>query len=139
MRIRTVLAFVIIAFVIGCDESAFAPRPGASAARSPQAPSGAASANAALARFPAGCPDPESGSSVHASAGMVVTDAALATQVGVDVLASGGNAVDAAVATAFALAVVYPAAGNIGGGGFLVAHVGGQNVALDFRETAPAK
>lgn len=69
---------------------------------------------------------------------MVVTDATLATRIGVQVLEAGGNAVDAAVATAFALAVVYPGAGNIGGGGFLVARVDGQAHALDFRETAPA-
>ena len=70
--------------------------------------------------------------------GMVVTDAALGTKVGRDVLAAGGNAVDAAIATAFALAVVYPTAGNVGGGGFMVARVGGDAYALDFRETAPA-
>ncbi len=69
---------------------------------------------------------------------MVSTDAALATEVGQRVLAAGGNAVDAAVATAFALAVVLPSAGNVGGGGFLVARVNGQAHALDFRETAPA-
>jgi gamma-glutamyltranspeptidase/glutathione hydrolase len=82
-----------------------------------------------------------------AQPGLVVSDAPLATQVGVDVLEAGGNAMDAAVATAFALAVVYPQAGNLGGGGFLVARFhddatdaadGFTEVALDFRETAPA-
>jgi len=69
---------------------------------------------------------------------MVATDAALATKVGVDMLANGGNAVDAAVATALALAVVFPSAGNVGGGGVLVARVDSRSYALDFRETAPA-
>jgi gamma-glutamyltranspeptidase / glutathione hydrolase len=76
--------------------------------------------------------------SVSAEHGMVVSDAALATRVGVDVLRSGGSAVDAAVATAFALAVVWPTAGNIGGGGFALLSVGGETAALDFREVAPA-
>ncbi len=69
--------------------------------------------------------------------GMVVSDAPLATRVGVDVLKGGGTAADAAIATAFALAVVRPSAGNIGGGGFVVASIGGKSFALDFRETAP--
>jgi gamma-glutamyltranspeptidase/glutathione hydrolase len=70
--------------------------------------------------------------------GIVATDAPLATHVGVAVLARGGNAVDAAVATAFALAVVMPAAGNVGGGGFIVVHTAdGVDAALDFREVAP--
>jgi gamma-glutamyltranspeptidase/glutathione hydrolase len=76
---------------------------------------------------------------VTAAHGMVATDAPLATHVGAEVLRHGGNAVDAAVATAFALAVVWPAAGNIGGGGFIVAQMAGSPpVALDFREMAPA-
>lgn len=70
--------------------------------------------------------------------GMVVTEAPLASHVGADVLWEGGNAVDAAVASAFALAVVYPAAGNLGGGSFLVARMSdGESVALDAREAAP--
>ncbi|HSJ13620.1 MAG TPA: gamma-glutamyltransferase [Longimicrobiales bacterium] len=74
----------------------------------------------------------------HAANALVVSDAPLATQVGVEVLRAGGNAVDAAIATAFALAVVYPEAGNIGGGGFLVARLAdGTEAALDFREKAP--
>ncbi|MBR9989561.1 MAG: gamma-glutamyltransferase [Gemmatimonadetes bacterium] len=69
---------------------------------------------------------------------MVATDAPLATGVGVQVMRDGGNAVDAAVATAFALAVVYPEAGNVGGGGFMVTRMAdGSTAALDFREKAP--
>lgn len=69
---------------------------------------------------------------------MVVTDNSIASKIGRDVLARGGNAVDAAVAAAFALAVAYPAAGNLGGGGFAVVRIGAKAHALDFRETAPA-
>ncbi len=70
--------------------------------------------------------------------GMVVTAHQLATRVGVDVLERGGNAVDAAVAVGYALAVVYPAAGNLGGGGFMTIQlVNGRKTFLDFREKAP--
>jgi gamma-glutamyltranspeptidase/glutathione hydrolase len=75
---------------------------------------------------------------VAAENGMVVTAQHLATEVGVDVLRRGGNAVDAAVAVGYALAVVYPAAGNLGGGGFMTVHFAdGRNTFIDFRETAP--
>ena len=72
--------------------------------------------------------------------GLVVSVSAPASEVGVDILKQGGNAVDAAVATAFALAVTYPAAGNIGGGGFMVVHPGdgGDPLVIEYRETAPA-
>jgi gamma-glutamyltranspeptidase/glutathione hydrolase len=73
-----------------------------------------------------------------APSGMVATDAKRATNVGQQILEQGGNAVDAAVATTFALAVVYPEAGNIGGGGFMVARMADTTAALDFREEAPS-
>ncbi|HYB51752.1 MAG TPA: gamma-glutamyltransferase [Burkholderiaceae bacterium] len=75
---------------------------------------------------------------VAAEHGMVVTAQHLATQVGVDVLKQGGNAIDAAVAVGYALAVVYPAAGNLGGGGFMTIRLAdGRRTFLDFREKAP--
>jgi len=75
---------------------------------------------------------------VAAENGMVVTAQHLATHVGVDVLKDGGNAVDAAVAVGYALAVVYPAAGNLGGGGFMTIQLAdGRTTFLDFREKAP--
>jgi len=75
---------------------------------------------------------------VRAGTGMVVSQHWLASEVGRDVLAAGGNAIDAAIATGFALAVVHPSAGNIGGGGFMVVRFpNGQTAAIDFREKAP--
>ncbi len=77
--------------------------------------------------------------SVTVNNGAVVSAHPLASKVGVAVLKQGGNAVDAAIAVQLALAVVYPGAGNIGGGGFLVAHLSdGKNIAIDYREAAPA-
>ncbi len=75
---------------------------------------------------------------VYGRQGVVSTASAIASEVGLDILKNGGNAVDAAIATAFAMAVTWPSAGNIGGGGFLVYHgVNGEATAFDFREKAP--
>lgn len=77
---------------------------------------------------------------VVAKHGMVVAQEKLAARIGADVLARGGNAVDAAVATGCAMAVTYPRAGNIGGGGFMLIHLAktSEDIAIDYRETAPA-
>ena len=133
MSLRRTFALFAAAFV-ACTPP---PAPSRSGVTAP-APAASAKPAAPAPRFPAdwayaqGAPSPES------AQGMVATDAALATRVGVDVLDNGGNAIDAAVATAFALAVVFPTAGNVGGGGVLVARVESRSYALDFRETAPA-
>jgi gamma-glutamyltranspeptidase / glutathione hydrolase len=82
----------------------------------------------------------QTGATVTAPRGMVVSANTLASQVGMEVLQAGGNAVDAAIATGFALAVVHPTAGNIGGGGFMVIRFpDGRATAIDFREKAPLR
>ncbi|MCL2447781.1 MAG: gamma-glutamyltransferase [Polyangiaceae bacterium] len=142
-------AFAALALAGGCASGDRAgpsvPAPGLAPSPPPPAaapPSAAAAAHEAgllpAPVFPEGWPFRANETAARSPAGMVTSDAALATRVGAGVLASGGNAVDAAVATALALAVVYPTAGNVGGGGFAVIRASGQSYALDFRETAPA-
>ncbi|BEP67706.1 MULTISPECIES: gamma-glutamyltransferase [Variovorax] len=93
---------------------------------------------AALTLAAAGGAQAASQAPVAAEHGMVVSAQHLASKVGVDVLKRGGNAVDAAVAVGYALAVVYPAAGNLGGGGFMTVQLAdGRKTFLDFREKAP--
>ena len=78
---------------------------------------------------------------IEARNGIVASVSAPGSEAGISILKAGGNAVDAAVATAFALAVAYPPAGNLAGGGFMLVHPApgeGDPVAIDYRETAPA-
>src|SRR5579862_4403657 len=77
---------------------------------------------------------------VHGRHGMLASSSGIATSAGLEVLKRGGNAVDAAVAVALALAVTHPSAGNLGGGGFMVVRMAdGRAVAIDYREKAPAR
>ena len=84
--------------------------------------------------------DPYAAHGIVAQHGLVVAQEKIAAHIGADVLKRGGNAVDAAVAVGFTMAVTYPRAGNIGGGGFMVIHSAErhEDIAIDYRETAPA-
>src|SRR5262249_18819229 len=119
MRHAIPLAPLVFAVVSGCSPSEAGSRDTA----------GAAPTQARRALHPARV--------ATADSAMIVSASPLATNAGLEVLRHGGNAVDAAVTVALTLAVTYPAAGNIGGGGFMVARINGKNVALDFREVAP--
>jgi gamma-glutamyltranspeptidase/glutathione hydrolase len=159
---RNSLVFSVAVALVGCDAHAPPPHrvddPAPPApALTPPAPSASgavaevvsaapsASASAAPTYPPPAAPDPpialHSGgkNAVRGEAGLVTSVEPNATQAGVDVLRKGGNAVDAAIAVAFALAVTHPSAGNLGGGGFMIVRGhDGATTAIDFRETAPA-
>jgi gamma-glutamyltranspeptidase/glutathione hydrolase len=129
------LSLAALVAAAACQQTS--PPPAASSSKLADAAAVAPPAKPAAPAAPAAIPkDVQVGSGAH---GLVATEEERATRVGVDVLEAGGNAIDAAVATAFALAVTHPVAGNIGGGGFAVVRLpDGKVVALDFRETAPA-
>jgi gamma-glutamyltranspeptidase/glutathione hydrolase len=105
-------------------------------AASPSAPGQAAAEYRNQPQAPQAWPQ----QAVRSAHGMVVTDEQLGSQAGVEILKRGGNAVDAAVAVAFAVAVVEPSAGNIGGGGFMLVRLAdGRASFLDYREVAPGR
>ncbi|HEX9283418.1 MAG TPA: gamma-glutamyltransferase [Gemmatimonadales bacterium] len=114
--------------------------PALTGALAPGAPAGADAVITGRPVIPATWSLAGKGVAVSGSRAMVVSGHPLASEVGVEILKQGGNAIDAAVAVGFALAVVLPEAGNIGGGGFIVyREAGGRVRALDYRETAPGK
>lgn len=166
MQTRRTLLLASFAALLGALPFAFGacetpppttpPRPTASAIASP--PTAAVSASAAASADPVASADPSvdpyppppppdppiqitggGKNAAHGALGLVTTVEEHATKVGVEVLQKGGNAIDAAVAVAYALAVTHPSAGNIGGGGFMIIRLkSGEVHALDFREIAPA-
>ncbi len=149
-KLRSEMRRVALALVVlgcsGCTRSAastdLGPRASTAAATSTTSPTPSASApkppKSKQATGPAPAIHPAGARTVKSERGLVVTVEPQASRVGARILQAGGNAVDAAVAIAFALAVTHPSAGNIGGGGFmLVRPKNGPSVAIDFRETAP--
>lgn len=129
---RSVLSVLFTLLLAACA----APQQPDTAARQSVAPATTAAATAAAAAYDAGL---DIFHPIELRRGMVVSEQALASQAGLAMLKAGGNAVDAAVAVGFTLAVALPNAGNLGGGGFMMVHTAdGRDIALDFREMAPS-
>jgi gamma-glutamyltranspeptidase/glutathione hydrolase len=127
--IRVAVAFLFFAGCAGTGQTPQAPT------TSGAAPAAASAAPAIVRSLPDGGDKPGVAVGTH---GAVASAETYASEAGVAVLKAGGNAVDAAITVAFALAVTHPSAGNIGGGGFMVVHFAkGQDVAIDYREIAP--
>ena len=136
MNIRQTLLSASLALALASLAACSATPPQASTAPAAVQQTSAAAAASAAYDF-----DMDVFHPVAAKNGMVASEQELASRIGLDILKSGGNAVDAAVAMGFALAVALPNAGNLGGGGFMMVHDAktGKSVALDFREVAPLK
>jgi gamma-glutamyltranspeptidase/glutathione hydrolase len=135
MKARSIAFLAALAVACG---SAKAPAPAAPSDHAGVTPAAPPAATTPAPSIPTSWGYPRRAEAAPSPHGAVTSDSTIATRVGVAVLQKGGNAVDAAVATAFALAVAYPTAGNLGGGGFAVVVQGGEPRALDFRESAPA-
>lgn len=136
------LALAGLLVTVGCDPPPEATHPTRSSATASATTSATTSAGASSAAPP---PKPEvtlqpgGAAAVEGVHGMVSSEDPLATRIGVEVLARGGNAIDAAVAVGYALSVTHHAAGSLGGGGFMIVHLAnGETHAVDYREIAPA-